>query len=365
MGLLNPSPSPWKERLAAATKGPATLMEVCGTHTMTARRAGIHGLLPEGVRLLSGPGCPVCVTPIDFVDHAIAMSREEGVIVTSYGDLLRVPGSTSSLEGARVAGGDVRVVYSAIDALELARAHPSKVVVFLGIGFETTAPTTAAAIREAKKQGVHNFTVLCAHRVIPPALVALLAKPADDEAADDFRIDGFLAPGHVSTIIGLEPYRFIAELHRRPVVVAGFSPEDMLMGIERTLRQLTEGRAEIENSYPRVVRAEGNPTAVALLDEIFEPVDSRWRGLGSLPASGLALRSDYADHDATTRVLVEVEPAQEPHGCRCGQILRGVTQPEHCPLFAEKCTPLQPVGACMVSSEGACHAAYRYREPAV
>lgn len=363
MGRLNPSPSPWSKRLAAANNGPATLMEVCGTHTMTARRAGIHGLLPDGVKLLSGPGCPVCVTPIDFIDHAVAMSREDGVIVASYGDLLRVPGSTTSLEGARVMGGDVRVVYSAIDALKLARAHPTELVVFLGVGFETTAPTTAAAVREADAQKVRNFTVLSAHRVIPPALVALLTKPADGEAAEDFRIDGFLAPGHVTTIIGVEPYRFISEIHHRPVVVAGFSPEDMLLGIEWTLRQLSDGRAEIENSYPRVVRAEGNPTAVALLEKIFEPVDSRWRGLGSLPASGLALRPEYALHDATTRVVVEVEPAQEPRGCRCGQILRGVTQPEHCPLFATKCTPLQPVGACMVSSEGACHAAYRYRAP--
>lgn len=363
MELHNTLPSPWKERLAELSSGPATLMEVCGTHTMTARRAGIHGLLPDGVELLSGPGCPVCVTPIDFIDHAVAMTREAGVIVTSYGDLLKVPGSTTSLEGARAMGGDVRVVYSAIDALELARTHPTKTVVFLGVGFETTAPTTAAAILEAATQKVSNFTVLCAHRVIPPALEALLAKPADDEAADDFRIDGFLAPGHVSTIIGLEPYRFIAETHRRPVVVAGFSPEDMLLGIEWILRQLSEKRAEIENSYPRVVRPEGNPTAVALLEKIFEPVDSQWRGLGGLPASGLELRSEFSLHDAKTRVVVDVEPAQEPHGCRCGQILRGVTQPEHCPLFATKCTPLRPVGACMVSSEGACHAAYRYRAP--
>jgi len=238
------------------------------------------------------------------------------------------------------------------------------VVVFLGVGFETTAPTTAAAVVEANEQGVDNFTVLCAHRVIPPALEALLARP-DQATPDDFRIDGFLAPGHVSTIIGLEPYAFIAETHRRPVVVAGFTAEDMLLGIEWLLRQLAQDRAEVENAYGRVVRDDGNPTARAVLDRVFEPVDSRWRGLGLIPASGLALRKELSTHDAASRIPVTVEPGREPAGCRCGQVLRGVMQPEDCPLFDTTCTPLRPVGACMVSSEGACHAAHRYRRVGV
>lgn len=352
----------WRARLAAVRPpGGATLMEVCGTHTVTARRAGIHALLPEGVRLLSGPGCPVCVTPIDSIDHAVAISRAPGVTVASYGDLLRVPGTTATLERARAEGADVRVVYSAIDALELARAAPARLVVFLGVGFETTAPTTAAAIVEAAEQGLGNFTALCAHRVMPPALEALLARP--DRGASDFRVDGFLAPGHVSTILGLEPYRFIAEAHRRPVVVAGFSPEDMLLGIEWTLRQLVEGRAEVENAYPRAVRAEGNPTARAMIDRVFERADARWRGLGAIPGSGLAIRGELAAHDAAARIEVEVEPSKEPRGCRCGVVLRGELQPEDCPLFGAACTPLHPVGACMVSTEGSCHAAFRYRSP--
>jgi hydrogenase expression/formation protein HypD len=352
----------WKARLGrySLPEG-ATLMEVCGTHTMTARRAGIHSLLPEGVRLLAGPGCPVCVSPIDFIDQAVAMCREPGVVVASYGDLLRVPGSRESLTQARATGGSVRIVYSPIDALELARSDRETIVVFLGVGFETTAPTAAAALAEAAQEKLENFTVLSAHRVVPPALEALLST-TDVEAPEGFRIDGFLAPGHVSTIVGLEPYRFVAEEHGRPVVVAGFSPEDMLLGIDATLRQIAEGRAEVENAYKRAVRAEGNPAARALLDRVFEPIDAAWRGIGTIPASGLGIRDvdGFARHDAELRVPVDVPPGVEPKGCRCGTILKGLATPEDCPLFRKACTPEHPVGACMVSSEGACAAAFKY-----
>ena len=346
----------WAGRLAAIRpRSGATLMEVCGTHTVTARRAGIHSLLPEDVRLLSGPGCPVCVTPVGYIDHAVALCREPGVTVATFGDLVRVPGSTSSLERARAEGGDVRVVYSALDALELAGREPERIVVFLGVGFETTSPTVAAALLEAADRGIDGFTVLSAHRLIPPALEALL-PPGDTE----LRIDGFLAPGHVSTIIGVEPYRFVAERHGRPVVVAGFEAEDMLLGIDALLRQLSGGRSEVENVYRRAVRTEGNPTARGVLERAFEPVDCEWRGLGAIPASGLAVRPELARHDAARRVDVEIEPPVEPKGCLCGVILRGEAQPEDCPLFGRACSPERPVGACMVSSEGACSAAHRF-----
>lgn len=346
----------WAERLARLKPAAgATFMEVCGTHTVTARRAGIHSLLPEGVRLLSGPGCPVCVTPVGYIDHAVALARQPGVVVATFGDLIRVPGSTTSLEAARAEGGSVRVVYSALDALELAASEPAKLVVFLGVGFETTAPTVAAALLEAAERDLTGFTVLSAHRLIPPALEALLG--VDSEG---LRIDGFLAPGHVSTIIGVEPYRFVAERHGRPVVVAGFEAEDMLLGVDALLRQLVEGRSVVENAYRRAVREEGNPTARELLYRAFEPTDCVWRGLGTIAQSGLALRPELSRHDAASRIEVTVEEPVEPAGCRCGTILRGEAGPEDCPLFAGTCTPEHPVGACMVSSEGACSAAFRF-----
>ncbi len=346
----------WAKRLAAnGPEGGATLMEVCGTHTVTARRAGIHSLLPEGVRLLSGPGCPVCVTPIGYIDHAVALAQHPEVVIATFGDLIRVPGSTSSLERARAQGGSVNVVYSAVDALEMAAEMPSKKVVFLGVGFETTAPTVAAALLEAVERGLTSFTVLSAHRLIPPALEALLGSDGDG-----LRIDGFLAPGHVSTIIGVEPYRFVAERQSRPVVVTGFEAEDMLLGIDALLRQLGEGRAEVENAYKRAVRDEGNPTARELMLRAFAPTDCTWRGLGTIPGSGLALRPELAEHDAALRFEVEIEEPIEPSGCLCGTILRGEAGPEDCALFGGTCSPEHPVGACMVSSEGACSAAYRF-----
>jgi hydrogenase expression/formation protein HypD len=296
---------------------------------------------------------------VGYIDHAVALARQAGITVTCYGDLIRVPGSSSSLEKARAEGAQVQVVYSPIDALELARKERGQSIVFLGVGFETTAPTTAAAVQEAAREGLENFTVLSAHRVIPPALEALLAPPTTEEA-NDFRVDGFLAPGHVSTIIGTKPYRFVAEKHRRPVVVAGFSPEDMLLGIEGVLEQLREGRATVENAYRRAVRNDGNPHARALLEEIFEATSAPWRGLGVIENSGLTLRPHLAQHDAAQRFPVELEPAREPPGCQCGLILRGEVTPEDCPLFGKACTPNHPVGACMVSTEGACSAAHRY-----
>ena len=353
--MSGPGGGGFASRLAAA--GPrgrsVTLMEVCGTHTTVARRSGLRSLLPDGVRLLAGPGCPVCVTPVGFVDHAVALAREPAVTVATYGDLLRVPGSTSTLELERAAGRDVRVVYSALDALALAAAEPSRLVVLLGVGFETTAPTAAAAIVEADAQGLDGFLVLSAHRLVPPAMEALLAEGA-------VSIDGFLAPGHVSAVIGLAPYGFVAERHGKPVVVAGFEPEEMLSAIELLLAMVAAGRAAVVNAYGRAVRDRGNERAMALVERVFAPGPARWRGLGVLPGSGLEIRDRYARHDAARRVEIELEPPVEPEGCRCGEVLRGLVEPESCGLFGRACRPESPVGACMVSSEGACAAAFRY-----
>jgi hydrogenase expression/formation protein HypD len=296
----------------------------------------------------------VCVTPVDFVDHAVALATTRGVVVATFGDMLRVPGSRTSLERARARGADVRVVYSPLDALALARADRRTLIAFVAVGFETTAPTTAAAVVAAEGEGLDNFTVLCAHRLVPPALEALLAHD------DELRVDAFLAPGHVSAIIGSGPYGFIARDHARPVVIAGFEPEDILHGIERLLALRRAGRAVVENGYRRAVRDEGNAAALALLARVFAPVDAPWRGLGVVPASGLALGRDFACHDAARRVEVDVAPPREPEGCRCGDVLTGRLDPEGCHLFGSPCSPASPVGACMVSSEGACRAAHEY-----
>jgi len=339
-------------RLAART-GPVRLMEVCGTHTMAIRRAGIPALLPPGVELLSGPGCPVCVTPNAVIDRAVALARVPGVCLATFGDMLRVPGSSTSLDGVRATGAEVEVVYSPLDALRLAEERPTREVVFAGVGFETTAPTVAAVLRSARARGVRNFSVLCAHRLVPPALDALLARP-------DFRVDGFLMPGHVSVVIGSRAFLPVAEGRGVPCVVAGFEPVDVLLALRMLLAQCAEGRAAVEVEYRLAVRPEGNPHAQALLAEVFAPEDAAWRGLGEIPASGLGLRADYRGLDAARRFPVEPEPTREHPGCRCGEVLVGAIHPPACALFGRACTPARPLGPCMVSSEGTCAAYHRY-----
>lgn len=332
-----------------------TFMEVCGTHTMALARFGLRQILPSSIRLVSGPGCPVCVTPNGYIDQAIALARRDGITILTFGDMIRVPGSSSSLERERASGCDVRVVYSTLDALEMARQKPDRQFVFLGVGFETTAPTIAASIKTAAEEGLPNYSVLCAHKLVPPALEALLAGPVE--------LNGFILPGHVSTIIGARAYRSIFERSQAAGVIAGFEPLDMLEAIWELARQVASGRPTLHTSYTRAVTEEGNIKALALMDEVFEPCDSEWRGLGVIPASGLKIRSTFASLDAALRFEVCVEPPVEPAGCRCGEILTGRTLPAQCPLFGKKCTPEHPVGACMVSSEGTCAAYYKYREP--
>ncbi len=344
------------ERVRRYAGPPVTVMEVCGTHTVAIARLGLRSLLPPGVRLLSGPGCPVCVTPAALFDEAIHLTAEQGLTLATYGDAVRVPGSSTTLAEARTRGADVRVVYSALDALEAARREPERQVVFLGLGFETTAPTVACAISAAQGRGIGNFSVLSAHKVLLPAMEALLR---DSEVA----IGAFLCPGHASMVLGAKAYRPLAEEYRVPCVVAGFEPNDVLVGLVRILDQVERGEARVENAYPRAVTEEGNRAAREALDQVFTRVDSAWRGLGTLPGSGYELAPAYAAHDARRRFLAgRVFPGGEPAGCRCAEVLRGVVGPEQCPLFGGRCTPEAPVGACMVSSEGACGAHYRYRE---
>lgn len=331
---------------------PVTFMEVCGTHTMAIYRHGIRQLLPASVRLLSGPGCPVCVTPNSYVDRAIALSREPHITIATFGDMLRVPGSTSSLQRERARGGDIRLVYSTLDALDIARQEPKRQVVFLGVGFETTAPTVAAAIAEAHRSGVSNFTVLAAGKTIFPAMRALVTGP-------ELQLDGFLCPGHVTMVTGTAPYEFLARDHHVPCVVAGFEPLDVLQAILMLLQQRLEQRAQVEVAYRRVVRQEGNPSALAMMNQVFEPVQSEWRGMGMLADSGLGIRRSFAPYDAM-KFEVPVEPTRHQPACACGDILRGLQSPFDCPLFARACTPESPQGACMVSSEGTCAAAFRY-----
>ena len=341
--------------LAERIAHPVRLMEVCGTHTMAIFRAALPSLLPESVKLLSGPGCPVCVTPMGYVDAAVDLASRPGVTVATFGDMLRVPGSHQSLERARADGAKVQTVYSPTDALALAEKNKDRQVVFLGAGFETTTPAVAVTILEAQRRGVRNFSVLSAHKLVPPALRALLA---DEEVA----LDGLILPGHVSVILGTRPYEFLAEEFGTAGVITGFQPADVLQGIFMLLEQVADGKPRIENQYLHVVKPEGNPAALARIDECMEPCDSEWRGLGDLPMSGLKIREAFADHD-TERVLnIAVPRGCEPAGCHCGDVLRGVMQPEKCGLFATACTPLHPIGACMVSSEGTCAAHFKYRE---
>ncbi len=342
-------------RLGRLAGAPATIMEVCGTHTMAAARFGLKSLLPESVQLISGPGCPVCVTAQQDIDAFLALGDESQALLTSFGDMLRVPGSQSSLERRRAQGTAVRVVYAPLDAVELARQEPAKQVVFFGVGFETTMPAIALAIRLAAEQGLDNFSVLCVHKTMPAALRALLA-------GGELRVSGLLCPGHVTTIIGAGAYDFIPREFGVPCAVTGFEPVDMLLGLEAILRQVQDGRARVDNVYTRAAKVEANPRAQALLAEVFEPGDADWRGLGIIPGSGVRIREPYARFDARRRFPQVWEHLPEPTAtaCRCGEVLRGVLRPPECPLFRTACNPAQPVGPCMVSSEGACAAAFKY-----
>ena len=341
------------KQIAEISTRPVKLMEVCGGHTMSIQKFGIPGLLPETVELISGPGCPVCVTSRSYIDRAIAYSRLDDVIITTYGDLIRVPGSSSTLEKERAKGANIQVVYSIMDALLVAKHNRRKKIVFLGIGFETTAPGTAAGILQANVAGIFNFYVYSAHKVMPPAMEALI-----DEGV---KINGYIGPGHVSTITGKGIYENIPKKYGLGVVISGFEPVDLMQTILMLVRQIENNDPKVEIEYTRAVKPEGNVKAQQMLDEVFEPRDDWWRGLGVLKDSGLKIKKEYERHDAEVMIPdVEVEPLVEPKGCICGEILRGVQKPKECPLFGNVCTPLNPVGSCMVSSEGACQAYYLY-----
>ena len=336
--------------IASTVTKPWTLMEVCGGQTHTLIRAGIDQLLPEEIELVHGPGCPVCVTPLALIDEAVAIAKRQEAILCSFGDMLRVPGSSEDLLMARAAGGDVRVVYSPLDALEIARRNPDKTVVFFAVGFETTAPANAMAVKQAKQLGISNFAMLVAHVLVPPAIMAILVSPGN-------RVQGFLAPGHVCAVQGWREYEPIAREFGVPLVVTGFEPVDLLEGILMAVRQLEGGRAEVENQYVRAVGREGNATAQAVVAEVFETCDRAWRGIGVIKKSGLRLREAYRAHDAELRFAsADGVPASESEVCIAGRVLVGRAKPDECPAYGTLCTPEQPLGAPMVSSEGACAA---------
>lgn len=335
--------------------GPIRLMEVCGTHTMSIARSGIKSILPENVQLLSGPGCPVCVTPANIIDMILSLSKRKEILIASYGDLLRVPGSIQgeSLLKRRAGGANVESVYSPMDALQLAEDHPEKEVIFLGVGFETTAPGTAACILEAAARRLTNFSVLCLLKQTEPALRSLIEAP-------DFAVDGFLCPGHVAAIIGADRFSFLPDDYRLPGVVAGFEAADLLYSILELTRMLAENHPALKNEYTRLVRPEGNPAALALMDKVLCSAPSDWRGLGHIEDSGYAIREEYAPWDAIKKFSLDPPEATRIPGCQCAQVIRGVIRPADCPLFRKVCSPSNPVGPCMVSGEGACAAAYQY-----
>ena len=333
--------------------GSVRIMEICGTHTVSFFRTGIKSLLPANLRLVSGPGCPVCVTSQGYIDAACDIASRPNVIVCTYGDMVRVPGRNGSLEHQRGHGAHVTVVYSARDAVRIAAEHPTRDVVFLAVGFETTAPATAAAILEARQRGLTNFCVLSGHKLVIPAMTALLS-------AGDVPIDGFLCPGHVSVIIGTAAYAPIVETFRKPCLVAGFEPDQMLSGLIHIVRMIERGQAGLDNVYRVAVSASGNSQARKLLEEVFEPADTVWRAMGVIPQSGLSVRPAFAGFDALNRFQITIGPDYDPPGCRCGEVIQGRLEPADCPLFVKKCTPLHPIGPCMVSSEGTCAAWYKY-----
>lgn len=340
--------------IARATTRRWTLMEICGGQTHAIVRFGIGALLPPEIELVHGPGCPVCVTPVETIDRAIAIARQPRSILCSFGDMLRVPGSQTDLLAEKARGGDVRTVYSPLDALKIAQSHPDREVVFLAVGFETTAPANAMAVFEARRLGVRNFSVLVAHVLVPPAIEAILSSPQN-------RVQGFLAAGHVCAVVGWTEYEPLAERYGVPIVVTGFEPVDILRGVLMCVRQLESGRAEVENAYERTVGREGNRAARKMVTEVFEVAERKWRGIGEIPASGLRLRAAYADFDAERRFDVGSVTATESGECRAAQVLQGLIKPSECPAFGVRCNPEKPLGAPMVSSEGACAAYFRYR----
>ena len=342
------------EAIHALVTRPWSVMEVCGGQTHSIVRYGLDELLPRNVTLIHGPGCPVCVTPIELIDKAVAIAMRSEVIFTSFGDMLRVPGTHSDLFEVKSRGGQIRVVYSPLDALKLAQDNPGKQVVFFAVGFETTAPGNAMAVHEAKRLGLENFSILVSHVLVPPALEVICSAP-------NRRVDGFLAAGHVCTVMGYEEYHPLAAKYKVPIVVTGFEPLDLLRGIYSVLKQLEEGRYVVENDYERVVREEGNRPAQALIRDVFEVRDRVWRGIGSIPLSGLGLREAYRAFDAELRFEVQDVGGPESPDCRSGEVLQGFIKPPQCPAFGTLCTPDHPLGATMVSSEGACAAYYRYR----
>lgn len=332
------------------------LMEVCGTHTMAIFRSGVQKLLPKNIRLLSGPGCPVCVTPNHYLDKAIAYARRDDAIITTFGDMMRVPGSSSSLEKEKSKDGDIRVVYSVMDALKIAKENPDKKVIFLGVGFETTAPTLAVTIKMAKEKNIQNFFVFSGHRLIPPAMEALVS-------AQELHIDGFICPGHVSTIIGSRPYEFIAAEYNISCVVTGFEPLDIVQAIFMLAQEIVEKRPpKVQIQYSRSVKEEGNLRALGLMGEVLKITDSQWRGIGDIPESGLRIEDAFSSFDAEANIEAEVEETKENKGCICGSVLRGIKTPLDCKLFRKECTPENPIGACMVSSEGTCAAYFKYQD---
>jgi hydrogenase expression/formation protein HypD len=341
-------------RIAEVARRPWSLMEVCGGQTHAIVRFGLDGMLPPTVTLLHGPGCPVCVTPVELIDKAIEIASRRDAILCSFGDMVRVPGSARDLLGVRAEGGDVRIVYSPLDALALARRLPERQVVFFAVGFETTAPATALAVHEAAREGLANFSLLVSHVLVPPALRAILSSPGN-------RIQGFLAAGHVCTVMGTHEYEPIAREFHVPIVVTGFEPVDILQGVLSCVSQLEEGRAEVENQYARSVRGAGNRLAQELIRQVFRVVPRQWRGVGGIPESGLGLAPAYAEFDAERRFGLAHITAEESAECRSGDVLRGLLRPQQCPAFGVRCTPDRPLGAPMVSSEGACAAYYRYR----
>ncbi len=340
--------------ISSITTRPWTIMEICGGQTHAIVRFGLDELLPEDITLVHGPGCPVCVTPVEMIDKAIELARRPGFILCSFGDMLRVPGSRTDLLSTKAAGGDVRMVYSPLDAVRIARENPERQVVFFAVGFETTAPPNAVAVQCAKREGLKNFTMLVSHVLVPPAIEAILSAPQN-------RVQGFLAAGHVCTVMGYHEYEPIARRYHVPIVVTGFEPVDILQGILMCVRQLESGRCEVENQYARSVHRAGNQPAQTLLKEVFSVVDRAWRGIGLIPRSGFALSEEYAAFDAERRFELECITAAESAECMSGLVLQGVKKPVECPAFGTRCTPEHPLGATMVSSEGACAAYYRYR----
>lgn len=343
------------ERLFALnSEQPLKLMEICGGHTHSIFKYGIEAALPDTIELIHGPGCPVCVMPRGRLDDAIALAEQPNVILTTFGDAMRVPGSKKSLLQAKAEGADVRMVYSPLDALPIAKENPDKEVVFFGIGFETTAPSTALTILQAEVEGIKNFSIFANHVLVVPALEALLNNP-------DLQLDGFIGPGHVSTIIGTKPYRVISETYHKPLVVSGFEPLDILQSIVMVLQQLADGRCEVENQYSRLVQTEGNKVALDAINRVFEVRDEfEWRGLGNISQSGLKINENYAHFDAEAKFTLPNRQVADAAACQCGEILKGVLKPWQCKVFGTACTPENPIGTCMVSSEGACAAYYKY-----